>query len=230
MTIQIDTWDVVRVTIGAAIVVANWVVYRGVKFEESTDSWTKETGKIWLRRGLFAETIFALALLFIDSRISIGQRDEIIGLQQHLTARELSDEQNASALAAISGSPLSIKYAFSLTDDEQAALAIALSQKIFSKAGWEWVNWPARDKELTINLPNRPYVGFVLLNGIQLRILNPALLPVARALERALTDAGLENVRMDQENDARAGFQKPDNPMLMQIMIGTRPTLKPPSD
>jgi len=65
-----DKSELTRAAVGIAIVLANWCVYRGVALEESEDSWTKETGKILLRRALLAETLLALGLVFIDSWIS----------------------------------------------------------------------------------------------------------------------------------------------------------------
>jgi hypothetical protein len=87
MTIPIDTWDSVRIALGAGIVWANWGVFRGVSLEEESDPWTKETGKRLLLRSLLAETALALLLLFVDSAISIRQQAEIIRLT---TPRNLS--------------------------------------------------------------------------------------------------------------------------------------------
>src|SRR5579863_8949440 len=88
-----DTSELIRAAVGFAVVLANWFVYRGVALEESNDPWTKDTGKLLLRRALFAETILALGLLFADSWISIGQKSEIIVLQKRLATRVLSDAQ-----------------------------------------------------------------------------------------------------------------------------------------
>jgi hypothetical protein len=131
-----DKSEVIRAVVGLAIVLPNWGVYRGVALEESDDSWTKTTGKILLRRALFAETLFALGLVFIDSWISIGQKSEIIELQHRLAARSLSEVQKASIASRLKQfPPQAIQIIPYWQDRESLDIANAIAAALV-KDGW----------------------------------------------------------------------------------------------
>lgn len=192
-------------------------------------SWRK---RIWYKPAKAAVIVGVLGELLGDAgifgttgRIEVLHEAEVLDVEMHLAARALTDEQKAS-IAASARTDLKAEFAFSVTTDEEAALAIALSESL-ERAGWKWVDWPAPLVQMTVALPGRPRVGWVLLSGIQVRILNPKLSTVADALVGSLRAANLEDVRIDS-HDASAGFQDPNNGLLVEIMIGQRPTLKLP--
>ena len=226
-----DSSEWIRAAVGIAIVLANWFVYRGVALEESEDSWTKETGKILLRRALFAETLLALGLLFVNSWISIGQKAEIIRLQNHAAPRLLSETESALVISRLSkvvpADIGQIGYAFMASSDEEIALAIDLSDHVFSRIVWAWDDWPNNMlAPVSMRLPAQGKVigSLIPLNGVQIQVLNPELSEIEGVLVGALRDAGLENVRSDPRLDA--WLQSPNKAMLIIIMIGMRPPLK----
>ena len=158
------------------LVVSAVIVFAGLAGEwPESKSWRNrliyKAAKWTVLIGIGGELLGDAAIFLSGDRVQSIDGNKISELEHHLTARALSDPQNASVLAAISGSPFVVHYAFSITNDEEAGLAIALSESVFSKADWKWVGWPrGRKDELTVTLPGRPPVGFVILNGIQVRV------------------------------------------------------------
>ncbi len=142
---------------------------------------------------------------------------------RYLAPRILTEEQH-TAIAAKIASPFKIEYAFVAVTEEEVNLAIALSENSFAKAGWTWVNWPGGPNEIGTHLPGRKMVGHMVLSGIQVRVFNSHLVPVANSLVAALKDAGLGYVRID----AADGPGNPNARMLIEIMIGQKPRLKLP--
>lgn len=204
-----DISELIRAAVGVAIVVANWFVYRGVALEESDDPWTKDTGKILLRRALLAETLLALGLVFVDSWISIAQKAEIIRLT---TPRELPPDavkRIESKVCPFGPKPFTWT---TVTLDER--LFSNELDSIFKACKWRVVGPTDESRDAIIASLSR-------LVGV--RIWYPAdhadeFEGVARAFAAALDDEGIRNARAEIiPKDAMPALDE------IEFQVGQRP-------
>lgn len=205
--VQIDISEEVRFAAGIGIVVANWYVFRGVSLEESDDPWTRDTGKILLRRALLAETVFALGLLFIDSWISIGQKAEIIRLT---TPRDLSPDavrRVQSTICPYGSMPYDMT---TVTLDER--LFFNELDQIFKKCAWKPQGAANRDAMIA---------SLSRLVGVRIWY-SPRqateLGPVSNAFAGALTKEGIIDARAEPIPDSAKIVTT-----AIEIQIGQRP-------
>jgi hypothetical protein len=63
-----DHWEVAVVVLSVLLLICNWGVWKGVKLEESFDSWEKETGKRLLEKSLAWEVAIWIAIAACHSR------------------------------------------------------------------------------------------------------------------------------------------------------------------
>lgn len=207
---EIDISELIRASVGVAIVVANWFVYRGVTLEESDDVRTKDTGKIWLRRALFAETLLALGLLFVDSWISIGQKEEIIALQKRLAARSLNEEQKTSIASRLKRFPSqTIQIIPYWQDKESLDIANAIAQAVM-KDDWK------------IHNPERYTALLGVIAGVYIRVdkhASEGAKGAAKELAAALNDNDVLATEEEGENGP------PNDPLTEQInmQVGIKP-------
>lgn len=144
--------------------------------------------------------------------------DAQLALAKFKAPRVLEKEQKDSIAAALA-SPLKVSFAFSATGEEAANLAISLSE-MFAGLGWEWIDWPGRSNEIVTRLPGRKTVGWIMMSGIEVQIMDPKLLPLSKSLTTALESVGFESVRPSKTNASLAVVERP---MTIKVMIGTKP-------
>ena len=99
-------------------------------------------------------------------------------------------------------------FAFEVATEEELNLSISLKEAL-EGAGWKYAGFKHR----------------VMMSGVQIRIFNRDMFVPAATLMGALKDAGLAYVRMDPEDRM---LENPNNPRLILIMIGSRPTFQYP--
>jgi hypothetical protein len=136
-----------------------------------------------------------------------------LALQKRVGPRVLTKEQQQS-IESVATTPFKVDFAFSASTDEDFSLALAISEPLIA-AGWEWVDWPPP----AMPLPNNRAIGRVMLNGIEVRGLNPKLTGMTKALVEAMRPMELGDVRESPDN---ASPQNQDAPMMIEIMIGPR--------
>jgi hypothetical protein len=179
-------------------------------------------GVVLVLGGCVFSVIATVGLLVFDEGISRGQQSKIISLESYLLPRVITEEQGAFLVKQLA-SPFKIEYAFSVGNDEEAALASELSISL-DRVGWQWVNWPAVPGQMTVWFPYaKKIVGTVMLSGIQVGVCNPKLSGIAETLVSSMKTIGLESVRLDAA-DCRGS----PNAMLIEIMIGQKPRYIPP--
>jgi hypothetical protein len=190
--------------------------------------------------GVILEAIFTIALFVYDESISHeqqsiirAQNDKIIFLERHLEARSLTPEESAPVAhriaQAIPADIGPIAFEFAASNDEEIGLAIDLADHVFSRIGWDWVDWPSdMIGAFSINLPiQKRRVGSIPLSGIQVQISDPRLSKLADVIVEALQSVGLENVRMDPALNAE--FENANQNPTVAVMIGIRPPLRIPN-
>ena len=211
-------WLFVAATFG----VVTGVLLEGKRFSEAIN----DIGWRLLVGCLALETLFTVAIFVADAEIANRQRAEIISLETYLTPRVLTDKQNAEIVEKISSpsvkiAPFQIEYAFSAVNEEEINLAVALSEKVFVKAGWKWIDWPSAPGEVGTYLPYaKKRISNIPFSGIQIRVFNSKLSDVAKTLVFALREAGLDNVRIDAGD---VPVENPSMPGLIEVMIGQKP-------
>ena len=136
-----------------------------------------------------------------------------LALQKRVGPRVLTKEQQQS-IESVATTPFKVDFAFSASTDEDFSLALTISEPLIA-AGWEWVDWPPP----AMPLPNNRAIGRVMLNGIEVRTLNPKLTGMTKALVEAMKPMELGDVRESPDN---ASPQNQDAPMMIEIMIGPR--------
>jgi hypothetical protein len=218
------------VTVAASVAVGAGIIFEGPKYSESVHRLAVKL----VIAGVVIEAFCTITLFVFDERISAAQQEKIIALEHRLAARALSDDQSAMIVSRISkAAPQDvgqIGYVFSATNDEEFALAIDLSDNVFSKLGWTWKNWPTQPGtiEITTHLPGRDKkLGLVPLSGVQVQAFDSKLETVVATLVAALRDAGIEFVRTDPKADAE--LQKTNPQMTIMVMVGMKPALRIPA-
>ena len=164
-----------------------------------------------------------------DEGISWVQQSKIIALETYLTPRTLSDQEADMIFSHISPVAKSIdkshiSYAFVGSTEEEEILAIQLSDKVLTKLGWEWKDWPTDIWPKSENkLPvQQKLVGSFPMSGIEIDALDPSLIEVDQSLVKSLQDTGLRSVRENSVVEASL-LQHGVKQMMILIMIGAKP-------
>jgi hypothetical protein len=222
------------------------LVVLGLILEYAPKFWTRfvsgvshhrieKIGELLVLLGVAGELALHIRSGQLEDKIKAAQRDKIIALEHKLAARSLSDGQSAMIVSRLSKAVPQdvgqIAYVFLGTNDEEFALAIDLSDNVFSKLGWTWKNWPTQPGmlEMTTHFPGRDKkVGWVPLSGVQVQAFDPKLEKVVATLVAGLRDAGIESVRTEPKADAELQSTNPQ--MTIMVVIGMRPTLRIPAE
>ena len=97
------------------------------------------------------------------------------------------------------------------------ALDLAIdSGETLRTLGWNWIDWPFPGDAIATS--GRPSIGVQVLDGIDIRALNPDLLGAATALEEIFKGAGWAKVRVGHPEAVST-----ENPNVMLIIVGTKP-------
>jgi hypothetical protein len=146
-----DKWDAIRLLLGLALGACNIGVWRGVRLEESSIPWEKETGKILLIRSLALEAFFAFALLAVDTTASLIQKAEIasanrateelrqenLKLQAKVIWRQLTSDQCRTLVAILQARQSAVVIEYPLGDPEAVLFAIGFENCFGLNAHWQ---------------------------------------------------------------------------------------------